>query len=151
MPLVAAFLQYGRELDPLHGSYYSNMTGYWHGDAALHNLTTLNASEQAAPWRSLSEQFILPTNLTAIADMLGPWNWTRTNKVTLNVGDKLVPFRLESNGTTDSSQEESKGEKKNIAVIHVSNSLPTDRHKHDESPIGQGGAFGPQEPGRTSS
>ena len=69
MPLVAAFLQYGRELDPLHGSYYSNMNGYRHGDAVLHNLTAPNASEQAARWCSLSEQFILPTNLP---DMLGP-------------------------------------------------------------------------------
>ena len=44
-------------------------------------------------------------------------------------------------------QEESKEEENNIAVIHVSNPLPSDGHERDESSIGQGGAFGPQELG----
>ena len=108
MPLIAAFLPFGRELDPRRGSYYSNMTGFWHGDAQFHNLTSLNETEQLSSWRHLSEQFMISTNLTAIPELLGPWNWTRSNKITLNVGDKLVSFKKGDNET------------KNIAVIHVS-------------------------------
>lgn len=104
MSFVASFIPSGRELDPKQGSYYSNMTGFWHGDVQLHNLTALNATEQASPWRHLSEQFMIPTNLTAIPELQGPWNWTRSNKVTLNVGDKLI----------------SVNETKSIAIIHVS-------------------------------
>ncbi|KAJ8489989.1 hypothetical protein ONZ51_g2566 [Trametes cubensis] len=106
MPLVQAFLGFGPELDPNQGSYYSNITGFWHGDLHFHNLTSLNASEAASPWRHLSEQFILPTNLSAVPELLGPWNWTRSNKLAVSVGDKLIP--LERDGATH----------KNIAIIH---------------------------------
>ncbi|RPD62600.1 hypothetical protein L226DRAFT_532406 [Lentinus tigrinus ALCF2SS1-7] len=92
MPLVTAFLPFGLEVDPAQGSYYSNMTGFWHGDVQSHNLTALNTTEQKSHWRHLSEQFMITTNLSAIPELLGPWNWTRSNKVTLNVGDKLVPL-----------------------------------------------------------
>ncbi|KAI0793636.1 hypothetical protein C8Q74DRAFT_1243576 [Fomes fomentarius] len=102
MPFVASFIPFGREIDPKQGSYYSNMTGFWHGDVQLHNLTALNTTEQASPWRHLSEQFMIPTNLTAIPELQGPWNWTRSNKVTLNVGDKLISLN----------------ETKSIAIIH---------------------------------
>lgn len=104
MPLVTAFLPFGRELAPARGSYYTNMTGFWHGDVQPHNLTALNTTEQSSPWRHLSEQLMTTTNLSKIPDLLGLWNWTRSNKVTLNVGDKLVPL----NATKD------------IAIIHVS-------------------------------
>ncbi|RDX47178.1 hypothetical protein OH76DRAFT_1558028 [Lentinus brumalis] len=106
MPLVAAFLPYGREVDPAKASYYSNMTGFWHGNVQPHNLTSLNVTEQSSPWRHLSEQFMIPTNLSTIPELLGPWNWTRTNKVTLNVADKLVPLGQGGNETKD------------IAIIH---------------------------------
>ncbi|KAI8974598.1 hypothetical protein BD414DRAFT_498160 [Trametes punicea] len=105
-PLVDAFLAFGSELDPEHGSYYSNLTGFWHGDLGFHNLTSLNASEAASEWRHLSEQFILPTNLSAIPELLGSWNFTRSNKATLSVGDKLIPLKRDGSP------------KKNVAVIH---------------------------------
>ncbi|KAI0334632.1 hypothetical protein GY45DRAFT_1269816, partial [Cubamyces sp. BRFM 1775] len=105
-PLVQAFLTLGSELDPSQGSYYSNMTGFWHGDLHAHNLTSLNTSEAASPWRHLSEQFILPTNLSAVPELLGPWNWTRSNKLAVSIGDKLISF--ERDGIAH----------KNIAVIH---------------------------------
>lgn len=88
------------------------MTGFWHGDLQAHNLTALNATEQMSPWRHLSEQFILPTNLSAIPELLGTWNWTRSNKLTLNVGDKLVLLN-----------ESQSSQGKNIAIIHVSTCL----------------------------
>ncbi|KAI0666870.1 hypothetical protein C8Q78DRAFT_1057520 [Trametes maxima] len=106
MPLVDAFLNFGPELDPERGSYYSNMTGFWHGDLQAHNLTNLNTSEATSSWRHLSEQFMVSTNLTAIPDLLGSWNWTRSNRVSLSVGDKLVPF--EHDGFNN----------KNVAIIH---------------------------------
>ncbi|OSD00125.1 hypothetical protein PYCCODRAFT_1453440 [Trametes coccinea BRFM310] len=92
-PLVNAFLEFGSELDPNQGSYYTNLTGFWHGDLDFHNLTSLNSSEAASNWRHLSEQFLLTTNLSAIPDLLGPWNFTRSNKVTLSVGDKLIAVK----------------------------------------------------------
>ena len=85
MPLVSAFLPFGVELDPKQGSYYSNMTGFWHRDLQLHNLTALNDTEEVEPWRHPSEQWMLASNLTAIPERLEPWNWTRSDKVTLNV------------------------------------------------------------------
>ncbi|CDO68165.1 hypothetical protein BN946_scf184938.g17 [Trametes cinnabarina] len=106
IPLASAFIKFGSKLDPQEGSYYSNLTGFWHGDLGFHNLTSLNASEAASSWRHLSEQFILPTNLSSIPDLLGPWNFTRSNKVTLSIGDKLVAFK--HNDT----------ESKDIAIIH---------------------------------
>ncbi|EJF60599.1 hypothetical protein BD309DRAFT_958957 [Dichomitus squalens] len=106
-PLVAAFLPFGLELDPKQGSYYSNLTGFWHGDLQLHNLTSLNATEKTSPWRHLAEQWMLTTNLSEIPERLGSWNWTRSNKVTLNVGDKLVPYKQSEEGET-----------KSIAIIH---------------------------------
>ncbi|KAI0763836.1 hypothetical protein BD413DRAFT_483618 [Trametes elegans] len=106
IPFAESFMTFGSELDPKLGSYYSNMTGFWHGGLQPHNLTSLNASEAASSWRHLSEQFMLQTNLTEIFELLGPWNWTRSNKLSLSAGDKLVPF--EHGGTAN----------KNIAVIH---------------------------------
>ncbi|KAI0644285.1 hypothetical protein C8Q79DRAFT_913528 [Trametes meyenii] len=106
LPLVGAFVTFGPELDPKSGSYYSNMTGFWHGDLQPHNLTNLNTSEAASSWRHLSEQFMVSTNFTAIPDLLGPWNWTRSNRVSLSVGDKLIPF--EHNGFNNT----------NVAIIH---------------------------------
>ena len=114
MPLVSAFLPFGIELDPKRGSYYSNMTGFWHGDLQLHNLTALNATEEVAPWRRLAEQWMLASNLTAIPEKLGPWNWTRSEKVTLNVGDKRVPFKRKEGD-----------EARNVAIIHVSSFSPS--------------------------
>ena len=112
MPLVSSFLPFGAELDPMRGSYYSNMTGFWHGDLQLHNLTSLNSTEEKAPWRPFAEQWMLASNLTAIPERLVPWNWTRSNKVTLNVGDKRVPFKGKEGNET-----------RNVAIIHVSSIL----------------------------
>ena len=66
MPLVPAFLPFGRELDFIRGPYYSNMTGFWHGNLQLHNLTALSATEEVAPWRHLSEQWMSAPDLTVI-------------------------------------------------------------------------------------
>ena len=109
MPLVSVFLSFGRELDPQRGSYYSNMTGFWHGNLQLHNLTAPNATGEVAAWRHLSEQWMSAPNLTAILERLGPWNWTLLDKVTLNVGYKRVPFKRKEGN-----------EMRNIAVTHVS-------------------------------
>ncbi|KAH9926336.1 uncharacterized protein BXZ73DRAFT_49527 [Epithele typhae] len=114
MPLVSSFIAHGRTLDPRRGSYYANMTGYWHAAIQAHNLTALNATERRAPWRPLSEQWMLPTNLTLVPARLGAWNWTRSNKVTINIGDKLVPFaRNASAGNADGEEKE-----RDIAIIH---------------------------------
>ncbi|KAI0628206.1 hypothetical protein C8Q77DRAFT_1150309 [Trametes polyzona] len=106
LPLAEAFMTFGSEIHPAHGSYYSNLTGFWHGEVQPHNLTSLNASEAASSWRHLAEQFMLPTNLTAIPYLLGSWNWTNTNKLSLSAGDKLIAF------------ENDNVEHKNVAIVH---------------------------------
>ncbi|OBZ78657.1 DSC E3 ubiquitin ligase complex subunit 1 [Grifola frondosa] len=65
MPLVDAFLNFGPELDPERGSYYSNLTGFWHGDLQFHNLTSLNASEYQSRWSHLAGSFVAQTNISA--------------------------------------------------------------------------------------
>ncbi|KAH9855277.1 hypothetical protein C2E23DRAFT_815072 [Lenzites betulinus] len=105
-PLVRAFMTFGSEIEPHRGSYYSNMTGFWHGEVQSHNLTSLNVSEATSSWMHLSEQFMLPVNLTTVPDLLGPWNWTRSNKLSLSMGDKLITY------------EHGGSERHNVAIIH---------------------------------
>ena len=52
---------------------------------------------------------MLASNLTAIPERLGLWNWTQSDKVTVNVGNKRVPFKGKEGD-----------EARNVAIIHVS-------------------------------
>lgn len=90
MPLVNSFVDLGPVLDPDMASYYTNLTGFWHGEIDFHNLTSLSANDSTAEWSSTANDFILQTNMTQLPDLLGTWKWAATEKLSLSVGDKIV-------------------------------------------------------------
>lgn len=83
-------------LDPHAQSYYSNITGFIRGTASFRNLTS--ELVPAAEW-----------NETEVAQKLGNWNWSATNKVAMNLLSKLVDV-----------DEKEKEEFKDVAMLHVS-------------------------------
>lgn len=114
MPLVDNFVTFGSQVDPQSASYYANLTGFWRGDVTFYNLTHLetNATSPLPPWHSLADNLVTNANLTnatEFAHLLGNWNWSRSDKVAISFGDKLL--RSENN-----SRELSK----DVAMIHVS-------------------------------
>ena len=93
--LLDAFSIHGRPLEPTIESYYSNITGYIHGDAAFVNITlpALQAN-QTIPWKHHAEQLMKNVNSTAIGAHLGIWNWNTFTKFSLSVTEKVpVDFR----------------------------------------------------------
>lgn len=95
MPLAESLMSFGSQVDPQSASYYTNLTGFWRGDVRFHNLTDLqsNASAPFPPWHTLADQFMSRANLTNVTEFttrLGSWNWTRSDKVQISLGDKLV-------------------------------------------------------------
>ncbi|KZT68761.1 hypothetical protein DAEQUDRAFT_765968 [Daedalea quercina L-15889] len=90
MPLVKSFVDLGPVLDPTAGSYYTNLTGFWHGEVDFHNLTSLSANDSASTWSSSASEFVSRTNITQLPDLLGSWNWAATEKLSLSIGDKIV-------------------------------------------------------------
>lgn len=90
-PLVNTFMTFESRLDPERGSYYTNLTGFWHGEVNLHNLTSPDMDNgTAVSWIPLAESYTNATNMTALPQLLGPWKWAATNKVALSVGDKAL-------------------------------------------------------------
>lgn len=120
-PLLGQFMSFGQRLHPQLGSYYSNLTGYWKGDVRFHNLTQeshpLSSPDiiSTPPWSRQASDYLIGANLTnatEFAQRLGAWNWTRSEKVDISFGDKLV--WSERNGSEVS---------KDVAILHVSPSL----------------------------
>ncbi|KAH9829949.1 uncharacterized protein C8Q71DRAFT_717557 [Rhodofomes roseus] len=90
MPLVSSFVNLGPVLDPDVGSYYTNLTGFWHGEVDFHNLTSLSANDSALSWGPSAKELVSHTNMTLLPELLGLWNWAATDKLSLSVGDKLI-------------------------------------------------------------
>ncbi|KAF8159628.1 hypothetical protein B0H34DRAFT_704239 [Crassisporium funariophilum] len=88
-PLLDAFQLQGSILDPVHHSYYSNITGFIHGNAKLSNITlpTLTHND-TIHWRQQAEQYMIGVNTTTLPERLGSWNWTASTKVALSVVEK---------------------------------------------------------------
>ena len=106
-------MTFGSQLDPQSSSYYTNLTGFWRGDVTFYNLTNLRVNETTPlpPWHHLAEDLVAHanlTNMTEFTNTLGSWNWTRSNKVAISFGDRLV------------WSEKRKEPSKDIAMIHVS-------------------------------
>ena len=113
-------------MDPLYASYYANFTGYWKGDVRFHNLTNLDSSVtpvpdttiQVPPWHRAAADYIASanatlTNATELTHKLGSWNWTRSKRVDISFGDKIVVPKGNDTEFT-----------KDIALIHVSLVIP---------------------------
>ena len=106
-PLVQNFISFGPELDSKQGSYYSNVSALFRGDIAFYNLTSISHNTNAT-WHVLADNFINGTNVTAIPQRLGAWNWTNTEKVGIKIHDR------KATGVANVTEE--------IAIFHVSNS-----------------------------
>ncbi len=83
-------------LDPLVQSYYSNITGFIRGTASFRNFTS-----ELVP--------ALEWNETEVAQKLGRWNWSATNKVAMSLLSRPVDV-----------DEKEKDVFKDVAMLHVS-------------------------------
>jgi len=84
-------MNFGAKLDPETRSYYTNLTGFWHGELQFHNLTSPNYQNSTViEWSNLADDSVNATNKTAVPELLGSWNWTASNKVSLSIGNKAM-------------------------------------------------------------
>ncbi|KAF8074721.1 hypothetical protein FPV67DRAFT_1665468 [Lyophyllum atratum] len=89
-PLLGAFDIQGSILDPHEASYYSNVTGFIHGSSPFHNITPSALMDNTtAPWSSAAQAYMAGANETEIAERIGTWNWTASNKLALSLVEKL--------------------------------------------------------------
>jgi len=86
-------------LDPLVQSYYSNITGFVRGNASFRNFTS-----ELVP--------ALEWNETEVAQKLGRWNWSATNKVAMSLLSRPVDV-----------DEKEKDVFKDVAMLHVSHQV----------------------------
>jgi hypothetical protein len=86
-------------LDPLAQSYYSNITGFVRGNVSFRNLSS--ELVPAAEW-----------NETEVAQKLGSWNWSATNKVAMSLLSRPVEV-----------DEKEKEEFEGVAMLHVSSQI----------------------------
>ena len=89
-PLMDAFHIQGNVLDPDLESYYSNVTGFIHGDALFSNITlsSLESNESSVRWKHEAETLMSGVNTTNMTTKLGSWNWESSTKVALSVLEK---------------------------------------------------------------
>ncbi|KAF8967642.1 hypothetical protein BDZ97DRAFT_1802585 [Flammula alnicola] len=100
-PLMDAFHVQGNILDPTRESYYSNVTGFIHGDAAFTNITLSSlASNETFRWKHEAENFMAGINTTNITERLGSWDWAASTKVALSVLEKDPPGIEQSSFST---------------------------------------------------
>lgn len=86
-------------LDPLAQSYYSNITGFVRGDVAFRNFSS--ELVPATEW-----------NETEVAQRLGRWNWSASNKVAMSLLSRPVAV-----------DEKEKKEFEGVAMLHVSSQI----------------------------
>lgn len=84
-----AFHVQGRALDLEVDSYYSNITGFIHGDAIFNNITLpLTGLDEAISWRDETINLMTGVNTTNITDKLGSWHWHESTQVAISVLEK---------------------------------------------------------------
>jgi hypothetical protein len=108
--LLESFKIGGGLLDPITSSYYSNITGTFHGDTKFYNITPPFLNNTAHEWSPLAEQYMAHANMSLILDKTGAWNWSASDKVALSFVEKPL--------ITNASN--------NIALIHVRQSTLLD-------------------------
>jgi hypothetical protein len=108
--LLDSFIVHRGDLDPTRASYYSNITGFIHGDATYHNISPPSLSRDSTPpvWKPTAENYMSGTNMSDLTNRASTWNWTASNKVALSVVEKH-PLQTNVNGTAA----------ENIALVHV--------------------------------
>jgi transmembrane E3 ubiquitin-protein ligase len=104
-----SFLTLDGALDPSRSAYYTNISGYFHGGLTLHNLSAPDAPDRRlspAPWGTYATDLMSAQNASRVAERLGTWNWTTSDKVTVNAVDRTAPHTV-INITED------------VSVVHV--------------------------------
>ncbi|KAJ7890572.1 hypothetical protein B0H14DRAFT_3081695 [Mycena olivaceomarginata] len=114
-PLLESFKIGGGLLDPITSSYYSNITGTFHGDTKFYNITPPFLNNTAHEWSPLAEQYMAHANMSLILDKTGAWNWSASDKVALSFVEKPL--------ITNASN--------NIALIHGKIELTDERTSED--------------------
>jgi hypothetical protein len=93
-------------------TYYSNITGYIHGQSKFQNITPpCLFTTPSFPWKSSAQNLVADMNMTQLSDKLGTWNWTASSKVALSLLEQ-------------SREDPGDREGKNIAFIHVRSEAP---------------------------
>ncbi|KAF9005970.1 hypothetical protein BDQ17DRAFT_1423692 [Cyathus striatus] len=88
-PLLDTFQVKEVALNPMEDSYYSNVTGFVHGNTDFFNITPpALAMNTELSWRHLAETYMADVNVTEAVERIGDWNWTASNKVALSVVEK---------------------------------------------------------------
>jgi len=112
-PLLDVLLPNNGTLDPRRSSYYSNITGFIHGDTKLYNITpaALGNSSESFSWKPLAENLMqsIEMNMTEVSGQLGDWNWSAPTRTSLSVVEKAPLLSSDSNSTAAGK----------IAFIHV--------------------------------
>ena len=111
--LLETFHVQGGPLDPNQESYYSNITGFIHGNAVFTNITLPALQDNhTVPWKHHAERFMKDVNTTGMGVRLGSWAWNTSTKLSLSVVEKH---------TLESQQPSSKSPL--VTLIHVRLSL----------------------------
>ncbi|KAF8647737.1 hypothetical protein AX16_006572 [Volvariella volvacea WC 439] len=101
-PLLNAFGLIGNEQDPLQASYYTNLTGFIRGKTEMHNITSdAIASRNDLPWKNLIDDLGVESNMTAVEERLGAWNWTASQKISFSVVEKRQAVKSSLMNTSD--------------------------------------------------
>lgn len=111
VPLMEHFITFSPLLDHDHSSYYANLTGFWRGNLQYYNLTGISDSNDSSviEWQSLASNYISNTNISAVPEKLGVWNWAHSSKLAISIGDRIVPS---SQAFVNVSTQ--------VAIVHVS-------------------------------
>lgn len=86
--LVSKILPLPYQLDPLLGSYYSNASGLFRGDVRYHNLSSIPYDTNVT-WKPIADRLMENTNLSAIPEQLGNWNWSAADTIGIRVHDMM--------------------------------------------------------------
>jgi hypothetical protein len=87
-PLIQSFLTLDGPLDPLHYSYYSNISGFFNGDTHFYNLSL---PPSTSPWKIYADSLMEKRDKNPLWDRLGTWDWNSTNRISMMFSDKLPP------------------------------------------------------------
>ena len=79
------------QLDPLLGSYYSNVSGLFRGNVRYYNLSSI-PYDTSMIWRPIVDGVMENANLSAIPERLGSWNWSAADTIGIKVHDRMMPM-----------------------------------------------------------
>jgi hypothetical protein len=74
------------------GTYYTNITGFFHGDLTFHNISSPadddDVTRSSPSWRPFAQRLMAGTNMTELVRELGTWNWSASDKLAMSLMEK---------------------------------------------------------------